>query len=177
MTTVYVRNDSTSGGDGTADTTTGVNRAYPSLQAALTAREGTLTEPLIITITKGFLESPTVKLDFDNYTLTASNYVEIVATGEAHHGGVSRERSGTGYQLKRANKCFEFNQYYARFKGFEITNSSTTGVNCIQALSGLGGDIRLEEMIVANTGSANNFAAIQFNRANTYSLINVIGLS
>jgi len=147
MPTVYFRTDSTAGGDGTEDRTDGATRAYPSMGAALSGEQADLTGvgPLNIICTQPGAD--TVVATIDGYTTTATDYINIECQGSARNNGVSREKSGTGYQLKRSTSdTINCAEAYVRMTGVEsVIVSSTSLFPWDTTINGI--DVRLEDCI------------------------------
>lgn len=88
MITRYVNTASTTGGDGTTNATSGANRAYPTLRAALDAIGASLSDAMTI-VCDGAGGADTSDCDQGawDFTTTASNYLLITTQGSARHQG------------------------------------------------------------------------------------------
>lgn len=83
MATRYVNTNSTPGGDGTTNATSGANRAYASLAEFEATLSGTLTEPWTVHYS-GTVVDGASGVTFSGFTPSATNYVDIVGD---HPGG------------------------------------------------------------------------------------------
>lgn len=126
MTTRYVDPNST-GGDGTTNELTGGTAAYASLNAALTALAGTLTEPLVIVCgcNGGSYVADTTAATVTGFTTTEANYLEIKTDAASK---ASASWSSTKYRLEVSDGvCLLINDDWVRVTGLQIKVSSTTG--------------------------------------------------
>lgn len=154
----YFRPDSTSGGDGTVDTTAGANRAYATMQDALSSEEVDLVaagDILHLICTQPGVDTEIVdNTATDNYVTGASNYIIVECQGSARNNGVSREKSGAGYQLKTTGAPFDLELDFIRVVGIEFT-SITANATCISGpVSGAISDIRWDDCLFTNTMTA-----------------------
>jgi len=84
----YVNTASTAGGDGTTNGTAGATRAYVSLNAALTALPGTLTDAYTIYCDGSGGADTTANFQTPfNHTTSAANYILITTQGGQRHTG------------------------------------------------------------------------------------------
>jgi hypothetical protein len=183
--TLYWRTDSTSGTqDGTTDTAgnsgTAAFESLEALVAYVVATDADLTGQGVLTLrcTQGGVEANSSWVDLVGITTTASDYLVIECTGDAHHGGVSRENGGTGYQMRRSGEVFRCDTAYCRLKGLEFTSAAATSAPALKQGTALGAgtsDIRLEEIICGRTDATINSAyAMDLDGEATYDLKNVL---
>jgi len=154
--TRFFRTDSTTGGDGTVNTTSGANRAYPTLFDAEAAEQADLVAAgdilhLICTITGN--DGSAGIVDFDGWTTGASDFILIECQGVARNDGVSFEKNSLGYQLTRAGDCLRITEDFVRVLGLEI---GTTGGSFSPIEVNNGGppsDIRIDDCYLMSTNT------------------------
>lgn len=155
----YFRTDSSAGGNGTEDRTDGVNRAYPTLNALLAAEGADLVaagDILHAITTQSGLD--TTLATVSGFTTGVANYILIEAQGAARNNGVSREKSGTGYQINTTNDTFRILEDYVRVTGLELVTNSTNEAFDIQSASSGANDVRANELIIARDGGTGSNA-------------------
>ena len=127
MATYYVDPDADPGGDGTTAGLTGATCAYQSLQAFVTARAGTLSEP--ITCICGSADAAhtadTTACVVNGFTTTQTNYLEIRTETSGRHAGVW---SDSVYRLSVTDaSALTINDDWVRVTGLQIKTTTTTG--------------------------------------------------
>ena len=178
--TRYWRLDSTTGGDGTANSTSGATRAYESLSALISAEAADLAadgDILHAICTEPGEETPGV-LSLASFTTSAASYVLIECQDDAHHGGVSRLKDSAGYQVTRAGDVFGGDTDYWRLKGLEL---HTTG-NSYQAIDDGGdgaasSDRRVDQCLLVASHVDNSTGYIVYTSGAHYSFTNTLMLS
>jgi hypothetical protein len=88
MQTRYVNLQSSAGGDGTTNNTSGSTRAFATLRAALDSLAATLTEAYTIYCSGTGGDSGDVDQDPFDFTTSATNYLLITTQGADRHAGV-----------------------------------------------------------------------------------------
>lgn len=153
--TRYVNTASTSGGDGTTNATSGANRAYPSLSAALTA-EATADADLVTGDERLVLICEGTTADTTSFTINGatwttnatSNYIYIKCT-TGHQGVFStsyyRLSNGTGSLVTISGGADVV------FEGVQFTNSGVTNDTYAVTVTGSGSTGRFERCIFKGT--------------------------
>ena len=179
--TRYWRLDSTTGGNGTENRTDGGNRAYESLNAALIAEAVDLVaagDILHLICTVGGVESGHA-IEFAGYTTGPANYIIAECQGVARHNGVSRDKSGTSFQISYDNRTIRLNDEYLRIIGIEALSTGTTGKECIIEQSvNASSSIHLIDFLAsyADTAVKSSFC-VSLGAGATYVLENVLCMS
>lgn len=103
----YVRTSSTAGGDGTVDTDSGANRAYPSMNAALAGEFAALPGLVVADVILRILHScgsgsaaDTTQVVLPQFTWDATHYVELLPNTGQEAGSIYRT---TRYRLEVDN--------------------------------------------------------------------------
>lgn len=122
--TRYVNTASTAGGDGSTNSTTGATRAYPTLNAALTAEATNLvTNDRVLEIICEGTAADTEAVSFTGYTTDATRYIYIYTqAGNRALGGYD----ATKYRLEvggTVTGCVEINKPHVRIEGLQIVNT------------------------------------------------------
>lgn len=141
-TKLYVRTDSTSGGNGSECRTDGANRAYPTLLDAVNALPGTLTDQYTIEIcnpsgaprdTSAISQTP-----FDQ-TTTATNYL-LIKTDAANRAQVPMDTSRYILECTNAGTGCLYNNIPSHFRvdGLQIicTITNASGTVCLKGSNG-----------------------------------------
>ena len=87
MITRYVNTASTAGGDGTTNATAGANRAYASLQEAIGALPGTLSDAYTFYCEGSAADTLQVSISQWDFVTSAANYVLVTTTPANRHDG------------------------------------------------------------------------------------------
>lgn len=133
MATFYVNTDSTAGGDGTTNATSGANRAYATLAAALAARwTGTPSTPIEIECSapSGVADAVSAAVTIANVTSTASNYLRIYPAS-GHRAG--RLWDAAKYRLERSSTFGEvltIDDEFVRVEGIQVRNTGALTNQC-----------------------------------------------
>lgn len=133
--TRYVNPDSTAGGDGTTNATSGANRAYVSLSAWEAAEQQNLDTgnniAECICETNGTADATFVSID--GWTTSATDYIDIKTSAGHRHAGVW-DAAKYNLTLSRNGGLIECAEEYARFTGLQINNTDggTAGQNGIR---------------------------------------------
>jgi len=178
----FFRTDSTAGGDGTGDTTTGATRAFPSLNAGYAhgaASHSDLTAtPDVFRLRCTTAGQDTTTATLSGFTTSAAGYILTECTGAARHNGISRSKSSAGYQLLASNDGLRLSEDYVRFVGIELGTSGSSPQAMDSQAVGATSDIRFDECLFvctnATVGSAFIFDSVA---TQTMTLTNCLGIA
>lgn len=123
VVTRYVNTDSTPGGDGTTNNTTGSNRAYASLSEWESNEQTDLVSDgdSHICLVDGTGGNDTTGVTLAGWTTSATNDVTIRATGDQRCDGLSRDKTAAGYKLKATDEdALDIRIDHLTIDGFEI---------------------------------------------------------
>lgn len=132
--TRYIHTNSTAGGDGTTNATTGVSRAYATMAAAVTAEAGNITaatgtDEIVEFLCSGTVEDTAAVTDA-GWTTAAANYVVFRAnTGQEAPAVWDTSRHRRGY-LSVSYGVDLTNIGHVRFERMQIGLDSSTGLTC-----------------------------------------------
>lgn len=142
----YVNTNSSAGGDGTTNATSGANRAYASLSAALAAEADDLVaDDVYMEIECSGTSADTTAVDIDGFTLDATRYLDIY--GATSHGGVWN----TGiYRIEvAADNAVLIRDTHVRFRNLQVRNTQSNPSRGITLASGTaGGAVYIEKNII-----------------------------
>lgn len=147
----YVNTDSTAGGDGTTNATSGANRAYASLSAALAAEADDLVaDDVYMEIECSGSAADTAAVDVESFTLDATRYLDIY--GAVNHGGTWN--SGI-YRIEvAADNAVLIRDTHVRFRNLQVRNTQNNPSRGITLASGTAnGAVYVERNIIRGPAS------------------------
>lgn len=148
----YVNTASSAGGDGTTNATSGSNRAYATLGAALTAEADNLvSDDVYLEIEATGSAADTSCPDVDGFTTDATRYIRIYpATGDAHLGVWSTGK----YRIEcAADNAFLIRIPNVRVEGIQLRNTQNNPSRGFTLASGSTGPVYLERNLIRGPAS------------------------
>ncbi len=136
LITRYVNPDSTAGGDGTTNATTGANRAYVSLSAWDAAQQQDLDTGNNIAecICETGGSADTTSVDLDGWTTSATDYIDIKTSSGHRHAGVWSTAKYRLHVTQDFQQAFNVNEDFVRVTGLQIKTQGAPS-SCEQAVS------------------------------------------
>lgn len=148
----YVNTASTAGGDGTTNATSGANRAYATLAAALVAEADNLVaDDVYLEIEATGTSADTSCPDVDSFTTDATRYIRIYpATGDAHAGVWNTGK----YRIEcAADNAFLIRVPNVRVEGIQLRNTQNNPSRGFTLAGGSTGPVYLEKNLIRGPAS------------------------
>jgi len=135
--TRYVNTNSTPGGDGTTNATSGANRAFASQNEAEASLQRTTSD--VIRIICDGTAVDTTAVTYDGWTVSSPGYISV--EGASSHGG---KWNTSKYRMEVAGNCILIREQFVRLEGLQLAtdSSSTTQYSCVEFDSNLDSDTR-----------------------------------
>ena len=155
--TRYVNPDSTAGGDGTTNATTGANRAYVSLSAWDAAEQQNLDTgnniAECVCETNGTADA--VECTIDGWTTSSTDYIDIKTSAGHRHAGVW---STAKYRLETTTHALIVREDYVRVTGLQLGGTAggafPNGIGVNVGAGAVAASIYLTKCLIRVDGSA-----------------------
>lgn len=123
---------------------------YTSLAGFESGEQADLTGtgPAIATITEGFTD--TTAVDFNGWTTTASDYIQVITNGTARHNGVWNDST---YIIDVNAVVIRNRENFVRLDGLQITFGSSFDIGIYNTVAGTSADILVTDTIIKASGA------------------------